>query len=120
MNFLKSIIIKRSKKILKVSDGVMVARGDLGIEIRIEKVPSAQRKIIHLANRYKKMVIVATQMMESMLSNPRPTRAEVSDIDTAVVERADGVMLSEETAIGKYPVDAVKIMEGICKESEKK
>lgn len=112
--------LKNLKKILKVVDGVMVARGDLGIEIRLEKVPDAQRKIINDARKAKKLVIVATQMMESMLTNPHPTRAEVSDIDTAVIEKADAVMLSEETAIGKYPAEAVRIMEKICKEAEKK
>jgi pyruvate kinase len=112
--------LKNLKKILKVVDGVMVARGDLGIEIRLEKVPNAQRKIIDSARKAGKIVIVATQMMESMLDHPHPTRAEVSDIDTAVIEKADAVMLSEETAIGKYPVEAVRIMEKICKEAEKK
>jgi pyruvate kinase len=112
--------LKNIKKILKVADGVMVARGDLGTEIRLEKVPHAQRKIIDAAKKANKFVIVATQMMESMLDRPQPTRAEVSDIDTAVFEKADAVMLSEETAVGKYPVEAVKIMEKICKEAEKK
>lgn len=111
--------LKNIKKILKFADGVMVARGDLGTEIRLEKVPDAQRKIVDSAHKAKKMVIIATQMMESMLMSPQPTRAEVSDIDIAVLEKADAVMLSEETAIGKYPVEAVKIMEKICKEAEK-
>ncbi|MDD5731484.1 MAG: pyruvate kinase [Patescibacteria group bacterium] len=111
--------LKNLKKILKFSDGVMVARGDLGIELHLEKIPNAQRKIIDVAHKTKKLVIVATQMMESMLNNPQPTRAEVSDIDTAVIEKADAVMLSEETAIGKYPVEAVRVMEKICKEAEK-
>jgi len=111
--------LKNLKKILKVADGAMVARGDLGIEIRLEKIPNAQRKIIDAARKAKKLVIVATQMMESMVGSPRPTRAEVSDIDTAVIEKADAVMLSEETAIGLYPVESVKVMEKILEEAEK-
>ncbi|HRY59921.1 MAG TPA: pyruvate kinase [Patescibacteria group bacterium] len=111
--------LKNLRRILKVSDGVMVARGDLGIEIRLEKVPAAQRKIVHMVHKKRKIVIIATQMMESMLNNPHPTRAEVSDIDTAVLEKASGVMLSEETAMGKYPVEAIKIMEKICQQAEK-
>lgn len=98
------------QKIVQASDGVMVARGDLAVEAGAEIVPIVQRKIIALCRRYGKLSIVATQMMASMVDNPEPTRAEVSDIATAVILGADAVMLSDETANGHFPVEAVKEM----------
>lgn len=98
------------KRIVKASDGVMVARGDLAVEAGAEVVPIVQRKIIALCRKYGKLSIVATQMMASMVDNPEPTRAEVSDIATAVILGADTVMLSDETANGNYPVQAVREM----------
>ncbi len=99
--------------ISKVVDGLMVARGDLGVETPLEEVPYIQRKIIEVMKKEKKFSIVATEMMESMTYNPRPTRAEVSDVALAVWEGADAVMLSGETANGKYPVETVSIMKKI-------
>ncbi len=105
--------------IIKESDAIMVARGDLGNEIPLEEIPFVQHQIITKTNKAKKMVIVATQMLESMVSNPIPTRAEVSDVAYAILDGADGVMLSEETASGKFPVEAVIMMEKIALVAEK-
>ena len=101
------------EEIVKASDGIMVARGDLAYEAGAEIVPIVQRKLIALCRQYSKICIVATQMMGSMVDNPRPTRAEVSDVATAVLLGADAVMLSDETANGKYPIEAIKEMKKV-------
>lgn len=111
--------IENIKEILEVSDGVMVARGDLGVEAPMAELPFLQKLIIDEARRQGKIAIVATEMLESMKKNMRPTRAEVSDIATAVLNGTDAVMLSGETTTGKYPKEAVKYMGDICENAEK-
>jgi pyruvate kinase len=106
-------------KILKLTDGVMVARGDLGIEMPIFDVPVVQKRIIEKCLKVAKPVIVATQMLDSMIRNPRPTRAEVSDVANAVIDHTDAVMLSGESAEGKYPVESVQMMSSIILDTEK-
>ena len=112
--------VSKFDSILAIGDGVMVARGDLGVDIPLERVPIVQKEIVHKCNHAGKPVIIATQMMESMINAARPTRAEVTDIANAIFDGADATMLSAETSIGRYPVPAVTIMAKIAREAENK
>ena len=107
------------ESILQASDGIMVARGDLAVEVGNATVPALQKKMIKMARELDRIVITATQMMESMIVNPVPTRAEVSDVANAVLDGTDAVMLSAETAAGRYPVETVEMMASICLEAER-
>ncbi|HIH96020.1 MAG TPA: pyruvate kinase [Thermoplasmata archaeon] len=116
----RGVAVDNIDEILEVTDGVMVARGDLGVEEPIEKMPEIQKRIIHKANIFSRPVITATQMLESMTYNVRPTRAEVTDVANAILDGTDAIMLSEETAIGKYPVESVEMMSKIAVNVESK
>lgn len=111
--------VKNVESILTVADGVMIARGDMGVEIPQQNLPAIQKHIIRIGYQMGKIVITATQMLESMINNPRPTRAETSDIANAIYDGTSAIMLSGETAAGKYPIEAVKTMSSIAKETEK-
>jgi pyruvate kinase len=110
--------IQHLEDILRASDGVMVARGDLGVEMPLEEVPLVQKEVIRRARDHAIPVITATQMLESMIQHPRPTRAEASDVANAIFDGTDAVMLSAETAVGKYPVEAVRIMSRIVTQAD--
>jgi pyruvate kinase len=115
----RKIAYENLDEIIDVSDAIMIARGDLGNEVPLEKIPFIEKNIIVKCKEKGKPVIVATQMLLSMTQNPTPTRAEVTDVAYAIINGADAVMLSEESASGKYPVEAVIMMEKIISESEK-
>lgn len=115
----RKIAYENLSEIISESDGIMVARGDLGNEFPLEEIPFVQHHIIKECKKAGKMVIVATQMLLSMVDNPTPTRAEVTDVAYAILDGADGVMLSEESANGKYPVEAIAIMEKIALVAER-
>jgi pyruvate kinase len=115
----RSEAIPHLESIIKASDGIMVARGDLAVEVGNAAVPALQKKMIKMARALARLAITATQMMESMIVNPVPTRAEVSDVANAVLDGTDAVMLSAETAAGRYPVETVATMAAICVEAER-
>ncbi len=110
--------LEHLEEIINAADAIMVARGDLGVETPLERIPLVQKKIIHIANSYCKPVITATQMLESMVNNYRPTRAEVTDVANAIFDGSDAVMLSEETARGRYPAESVRMLSKIAREVE--
>ncbi len=112
--------LENLEEIIKVSDAVMVARGDLGVEVPVEEVPIVQKEIIRLSKEYSKPVIVATQILESMLNNPYPTRAEVTDIANAIFDGADALLLTAETAVGNFPLEAIGVLNRVAVEAEKR
>ena len=112
--------VNNLEEIIKVSDGIMVARGDLGVEIDLAELPNTQRRIVRLCAEYGKRVIVATHLLESMIENPIPTRAEVTDVANAVYEEADAIMLSGETTVGKHPIRCIKYLDSITRATEVK
>ena len=114
----KPSAVKSFDEILKVSDGVMVARGDLGVELPVQNVPPIQKRLVRKCRAAAKPVIVATQMLESMIESPMPTRAEVSDVATAIYEGSDAIMLSAESAAGQFPIQAVETMNNVAIEVE--
>jgi pyruvate kinase len=111
--------VEAAEDIIRAADCVMVARGDLGIELPIQEVPLAQKKLLRIAGQLARPSITATQMLESMVSSPRPTRAEATDVANAIFDGTDAVMLSQETAIGQYPVETVAMMASIAEETER-
>ena len=112
--------VERLEEIIKLCDAFMIARGDLGVEMPLEQVPGLQKRMIRIARRYGKPVVVATQMLESMITSPVPTRAEVSDVSIAVFEGADAIMLSAESASGQYPIEAVSMMNKVADRGRKR
>src|SRR5438445_8554569 len=114
----KPLAVQRAAEILKVADCVMIARGDLGIELPIERVPIVQKQLLELAGWMARPAITATQMLDSMVASSRPTRAEVADVANAILDGTDAVMLSQETAVGAYPVQAVSMMAAVAEQAE--
>jgi pyruvate kinase len=111
--------VQNVEEILDAASGLMVARGDLGVEIEPERVPLVQKSLIKLCNQKGKLVVTATEMLESMINQPSPTRAEVSDVANAILDGSDAIMLSGETAVGQYPVKTIEMMTRIANETEK-
>jgi len=111
--------VARAEDIIRASDGIMVARGDLGIELPVAEVPMVQKRLLRLAGEHARVSITATQMLDSMVRSPRPTRAEVADVANAILDGTDAVMLSQETAVGAYPVEAVAMMDSIARTTER-